>query len=238
MGFFQNAWFVGISTGIISGILVFFLTKWIMDKRGKVEYYKQVNIANNNVINALKPYIADKGLPSIDIFEALVSSTARTFGIDEKDMFSVSVYCEELIREIISDVYVSNEKKQEYTRMLADYKKSIQGKKEIELEMNKSISLNGIYGERLKKRMSMYMAVLTSFIGVLCSVMVMLFEENSFSKSFWYPFEDNPIIWAMLVPMLVIVMMIMMLTTSEVMLKITKRKKQKDEEIVEKDKEV
>ena len=57
-----------------------------MDKKGRVEYYKQVNSANLNVINSLKPYIADKGLPNIDIFEALISSTARTFGVDKKDM--------------------------------------------------------------------------------------------------------------------------------------------------------
>ena len=106
MEILKNSWFVGISTGLISGILVFFFTKWIMDKRGKVEYFKQVDNANQNVIEALKPYVAENGLPDIEIFKALIMATARSFGVDSKDMFSVSIYCEELIREIIRDVYV------------------------------------------------------------------------------------------------------------------------------------
>lgn len=230
MGFLQNAWFIGISTGIISGVLVFFLTKWIMDKKGKVEYYKQVNVANNSVINALKPYIADKGLPSSEIFEALISSTARTYGVDEKDMFSVSVYCEELIREIISDVYVSNEKKQEYTNMLADYKKHIKDVKEIILEAYNKVVPRGVYGERLKKRTSWYMAVLASYIGILCSFVVLLLEESSFSNSFKYPVEDNPVFWIMLVPILLILMMFMLLITSEMLLKMLRKAKTDKEE--------
>lgn len=238
MEFFQNAWFVGVSTGIISGVLVFFLTKWIMDKKGKVEYYKQVNVANNSVINALKPYIAEKGLPSIEIFEALILSTARTFGVNEKDMFSVSVYCEELIREIISDVYVSNDKKHEYTNMLAEYKKSIKDIREIISEMSNRIPPSGVYGERLKKRMSMYMAVFTSFVGVLCSVVVLLFEESSFSTSSRYPFEDNPIISVFYVPMLLIVMLLMLFTTSEILLKILRKVKMNNRENAKKKKEL
>lgn len=35
MEILKNSWFVGISTGLISGILVFFFTKWIMDKKRK-----------------------------------------------------------------------------------------------------------------------------------------------------------------------------------------------------------
>lgn len=38
-------------------------------------------------------------------------STARAFNVDVNEMYSISDYCEELIREIMRDVYVSNEKK-------------------------------------------------------------------------------------------------------------------------------
>ncbi len=158
MEFFQNAWVVGITTGIISGVLVFFLTKWIMDRRGKVEYFKQVSNANNSVISALKPYIADKGLPNIYIFESIIASTSRKFGINQKDMYSVSIYCEELINEIISDVYVSNEKKNEYTNALAEYKKKIEERK-LEIDINSIITTRnslGLYGERIRRQIGLY----------------------------------------------------------------------------------
>lgn len=104
MDIFKNTWFVGIATGIISGILVFFLTNWIAKKKGREDYYKQVMMANQSVITALKPYIAERGLPELEIFSSLIASTARMYSAEEKDMFTISVFCEELIREIISDI--------------------------------------------------------------------------------------------------------------------------------------
>ena len=65
MEIIKNTWFVGISTGIISGIVVFFCTKWIMDRKERVEYFKRVSNANQNIIETLKTYIAENGLPDI-----------------------------------------------------------------------------------------------------------------------------------------------------------------------------
>ena len=222
MGIFENTWFVGISTGIISGILVFFITKWIVDKKGKAEYYRQVASANNNVINALKPYIADKGLPDVEIFKALISSTARAYGINEKDMYEVDVYCEELIREIISDVYVSNEKKKEYTDSLSVYKANLvqQKKKMDEVKLP-----TGRYGEILKRRISIYMGVISSFMGVVMSILVLLIDNDTeMQKTFWYPFEDNPVIWIPIMMIFVIFIMLILVMSSELLLKITKRR--------------
>ena len=228
MEIFQNVWFVGISTGIISGVLVFFLTKWIMDKRGKVEYFKQVNSANRSVIEALKPYIADKGLPDIKIFEALIASTARAFCIDGKDMFSVRIYCEELIREIISDVYVSNEKKQEYTYSLAEYKKNIEDTGTEARDGNNTIlyESSGIYGEKVRKQMSIYMAVLTAGLGMICSFFVAFGNESREKVSFWYPFDENPILWIPILLLLLVLLILMLVMTFEILLKILKRHKE------------
>lgn len=230
MGILENTWFVGISTGIISGILVFFLTKWFVDKKGKAEYYKQVSAANISVINSLKPYISDKGLPDIEIFQALIASSARNFGVNEGDMYSVSVYCEELIREIISDVYVSNEKKQEYTQSLAAYQKKIASHKEMFLEISKEIASAGIYGEKLRSRMSVYMGVLTSFIGVMCSVLMTDFKKLSMIENSLYTFDDNPIILVMIIIVMIILMLVLLFVTAELLLKIVKRNKRNDKE--------
>mgnify|MGYP000164008402 FL=1 len=68
MEIIKNTWFVGISTGIISGIVVFFFTKWIMDRKERVEYFKRVSNANQNIIETLKTYIAENGLPDIEVW--------------------------------------------------------------------------------------------------------------------------------------------------------------------------
>lgn len=238
MAIFQNAWFVGISTGVISGILVFFLTKWIMDKKGKVEYIKQVNNANRSVIEALKPYIADKGLPDIKIFEALISSTARAFCIEEKDMFAISVYCEELIKEIISDVYVSNEKKEEYTSSLAEYIKEIEYS-DLEIRFakkNKLFQSSGTYVEKISRQMSTYIALLTAGLGMLASF-VIAFDSYGVDKvSFWYPFDENPIFWIPILLLLLVLLILVSIMLFELLLKSLKRHKElkDDVDLVEK----
>ena len=234
MEFLKNTWFVGISTGLISGIIVFFLTKWIMDKKGRTEYYKQVKAANSAVINALKPYISDKGLPDIEIFKALISANARYFGVSEEDMYSVDVYCEELIREIISDVYVSNEKKQEYTELLAKYKKSIVHQKEKVIELVETHKISSVYSERISSRMSMYVAVLTGLIALLSSLMIEV-EDNVFLNSPIFSFEDSTFTLMILLFLLTVSVLLVILVTSEGLLKIIKKRRpesdSKDSEI-------
>ena len=230
MEILKNTWVVGIITGIISGIFVFFLTKWIMDKKGKVEYYKQVNTANNSVINSMKPYIADKGLPDFIIFEALIASTARIFNVDVKDMLSVSIYCEELIREIISDVYVSNDKKEEYTTMLADYKSNIE-KKNATFEVNIFNQQTGKYAEKMRRQMSLYISMLTAILGMVSSFALMYDKDSFVSDIFWYPFNENPIL---LIP--IMVTLLVLLTVLLVMLlEMLKKQKQRHRDEINKE---
>lgn len=231
MNFFENAWFVGISTGIISGVLVFFITKWIMDKRGKVEYFKQVHNADQNVINALKPYIADNGLPEIEIFEALIASVARSFCIDRSDMFSIGTYCEELIREIISDVYVSNDKKQEYTNSLAEYKRNLEKSKEKAGDIVGISSLSSNYGEKMRRLISVYLSICTAVLGMLGSFIVVFGNENMEIKSFWYPFDKTPIIWIPVLLLMLVVLIMLFIMTLEIVLKRIKQHKREQLEI-------
>lgn len=117
----ENGWFVGIITGIISGMLVFVITNIIINKKSNKEHLHQIIMANNEVISCLKPYIADAGLPEIKVFNAIIASVARRNSVQIAEMYTVHMFCEELIREIIGDVYVSNDKKREYTLSLANY---------------------------------------------------------------------------------------------------------------------
>ena len=63
LDFLQNQWVVGIGGGIISGIIVFFITKWLFQRKDNSKYLEQIANANLDIIRTLKPYIAEKGLP-------------------------------------------------------------------------------------------------------------------------------------------------------------------------------
>lgn len=109
--FFQNPWVVGIFGGIISGVIVFFISNWIMNRKNNNEYERQIQLADLEIINMLKPYIAANGLPDKELLDAIIASIARKYKIKTDEMYSIKIFCEELIREIIGNVYVSNEKK-------------------------------------------------------------------------------------------------------------------------------
>ena len=228
MEILKNSWFVGISTGLISGILVFFFTKWIMDKRGKVEYFKQVDNANQNVIEALKPYVAENGLPDIEIFKALIMATARSFGVDSKDMFSVSIYCEELIREIIRDVYVSNVKKQEYTNALARYMENIEKNKKSSEASNMDTSL-WKYGEKLRKQISIYTYIIAAILTMASSFLFTIDSYKNIGKiGFWYPFDADPVLWLPIIILLFVILIMVLFMGVETATKIVKNKKSKE----------
>lgn len=203
MDLMKNTWFVGISTGIISGLLVFYLTNWIMKKKGKEEYFKQVEFANQDVIAALKPYIAERGLPEIEIFQSLILSTARNYSIEVHDMYTASIFCEELIREIISDVYVSSEKKKEYTDSLIAYKKNIDM---LNFQRKVKTITNIEYSVRFRKTITLYMSLVLSMMTMILTIV--LIASNMDEYSFWYPFESDSLLW---VPVMITILCMLML---------------------------
>lgn len=120
-GFFLNAWTITIVGGAISTIIASVVSGIIFNKKDKLEYLRQVDFANKEVINKLKVYIADRELPNKDIIYALISSVSRKYKVRKESMFSVTIFCEELVMEIIDNVYIPLDKKDDYTTKLAEY---------------------------------------------------------------------------------------------------------------------
>ena len=82
---------------------------------------KIVNNANTDIIRALKPYVAERGLPEKEVIDAIIVSVARKYKVKSDELYSVRIICEELIREVVENIYVSSEKKYEFTKQLSEY---------------------------------------------------------------------------------------------------------------------
>lgn len=117
----NSNWFVGIMTGIISGIVVYFITSYIIENRKKIEKKKRIAIANDAVLTSLRPHIAHSGLPSLSQLEAIISSIARQYEVNTEDMNSPKMFCEDLVVEFVSNVYIPTELKQERIEKLLDF---------------------------------------------------------------------------------------------------------------------
>lgn len=168
--FLKSIWNSEITAGIISGLIVFFVTKFIAKKAGKKEYNQQVKNANSCVINALKPYIADCGLPKKEVFKAIIDSTARKFGVSTEDMFSAEIFCEELIQEIITDVYVPSDKKEDYTKELSEYIDNLRQEKATSIVVEWHPT-QGIFYDRMKEK---FVLLLAMTMGLLCAILSIL----------------------------------------------------------------
>ena len=62
--FMQNAWVIGIAGGTISGIIVYYITVYGLDRKKKSDHKRNIAYANNAVLDVLRPYIANSGLPN------------------------------------------------------------------------------------------------------------------------------------------------------------------------------
>ena len=112
--FLYNSWVVSI----LSGILVFFITNAIIMLQNKRKHKKQIQDANSMVLNRIRGYVVDNGLPQKEVIEAVKSATSREYGIKYNELLSIREFCEELITDIIGNIYISNDNKVKYLNTL------------------------------------------------------------------------------------------------------------------------
>ncbi len=109
--FMQNAWVIGIAGGTISGIIVYYITVYVLDRKKKSDYKRNIAYANNAVLDILRPYIANSGLPNRKELEAIINSISRQYGVKHDEMNSISTFYEDLVLEFIGNLYIPDEVK-------------------------------------------------------------------------------------------------------------------------------
>lgn len=115
--FLSNSWVVSI----ISGLIVFLFTNAIIMLQNRRKHKKQIKEANLMVLNRIRGYVVDNGLPKKEIIEAVKASTSREYGTKYNELLSIREFCEELITDIIGNIYISNDNKVKYLNTLQEY---------------------------------------------------------------------------------------------------------------------
>ena len=185
---FSNTWVIGIVGGIISGIIVYFITKWLFERKDNSKYLEQIKNANADIIRLLKPYIAERGLPEKEIIDAIILSTARKHSVKVEELYSIRIVCEEIIREIIENVYVSSDKKHEYTNNLREYLHQLNIEKDksvlisdIEKDINNNILISKL--KYKQKYLSALSVTLSTFTAILSLVLSILYDNSQLIES-------------------------------------------------------
>lgn len=119
MEFFQNTWVTGIGGGIVSGLIVYFLTTWIVSKQSKREMIRRISQANQEVVLAVRHGVPENRVPSENVLKAMIEATARKHTITSGDMYGPSEVAQDLIKDVMDSSFIPAETKEAYTNRLS-----------------------------------------------------------------------------------------------------------------------
>ena len=157
-----NPWFVGIGGGVISSLIVFFITKFILSKKENKEYEQKVRLATNEVVYAVRPLVIDKAIPANDILAALRSAIAVKYGVKVSDVIGIKQLVCILVLEILSNSFLNSSQKNEYCNLLMTMK-----------DEPKQTPSNDVHKRKSERNLYISMMLsLFSFSAVLGTVLV------------------------------------------------------------------
>lgn len=176
MLFLSNPWFIGIGGGILSGLVVTVITRYLFSKRERKEYFQKIATANNEIIYTIRPTIAEKVIPSDIMLDALFSATASKYSVDESDLHTKITLRNELIKEVMDNTFLSSQQKVDFCELLSILKNDDSDKTEKEFVYITSDSGN------LSTILGLLTALTTIFIGAYIQASESLSMEVTFSK--------------------------------------------------------
>lgn len=214
----NNPWVTGIGGGIVSSLIVFFVTKYVFGKKENREYVQKIRTANNEILYSIRPLIIEKKLPTVDIFSAIRISIAKKYGIKQEDLYNAFSLSNDLITEIMGNSFLSSEQKLEFCGLL----NQINNKQET----NNKIEVVYIQGRNsLSSKYSSMLLALSSFGMVLIST---LFITKEADKQEYNLFGENIQLLSVAATLIPILAMLIIL-----LYKITIKGYAKNREIIE-----
>ncbi|MDE1269794.1 hypothetical protein, partial [Vibrio aestuarianus] len=179
LDFLSNEWVVGIGGGILSGLIVALITRYIFSKRDNREYYQKLDMVNKEVLYALRPGIPEGSMPTETVLKSLIMATSRKYKVNSVDVFQPKQIAEELIKEIMDSSFISSEAKQEYCSILSHLVVEIEP--EIDITDAETKMLDKHYQIKQNQQMSVVLGLFTGAMSVALTIMSMYtkVEESS-----------------------------------------------------------
>lgn len=168
MEIFSNPWVVGIGGGILSGLIVAYISKLIFSKRDNREYAQKISLANHEVLYAVRPGISEGVIPTNGVLKSLLEATARKYTVDATDMHDLNDVSSELIKEVMDSSFISATAKQEFCEKLTNIKEEESVLEKAEFEKEYDISAR--YRRQVVGMLSGMVAVLTGLAGVMVTL--------------------------------------------------------------------
>lgn len=181
MDFLNNPWVTGIGGGIISSLIVFFVTKYFFSKKENREYLQKIKTANNEILYSIRPLVIEKKLPTTEVMSAIRLSIAKKYGIKQEDLYNDFSLYNDLVTEIMGNSFLSSDQKLEFCDLLKQMKSKQNVKEKVELVyIQEKNSVSSKYSSMLLA-LSSFTMVLTTTLYITKEVKTHtfdLFKEN------------------------------------------------------------
>lgn len=210
MDWLNNPWVVGIGGGILSGLLVMFVSRTLFSRRDRREYAQKLTSANREVIYALRPGLSEGHVPDSRVVESLISATARKYAVEAKDMYGARQVGEELIKEIMDSSFISANTKQEYCNQLESLRPAMVRRNEQgELVVERTSRTD------LEQHRSRMVSMMSAMMGLVTTLMTMMLVFSDFFKGDTLDSKSGSV--KFLLPMVATLMAMAMATTPMVL---------------------
>ncbi|MDQ8205769.1 hypothetical protein [Pelagicoccus sp. SDUM812003] len=180
---FNNPWIVGVGAGVISSLIVAFLTRSIFSKRDKKEYAQKLTLANSEILYAIRPGVSEGSIPTLGVIQSMIRATARKYGVDEEDIHSAQDIGDELIKEVMDSSFISASAKSDFCVKLEEIKKKPEERKEERPDVIREYDMMSKYRRQTVTMISMLAGTLSAVMGV-----VVTFQMDGVTK-------DERLLW-------------------------------------------
>ncbi|HCE4958437.1 hypothetical protein [Vibrio parahaemolyticus] len=166
MEIFNNAWFVGIGGGVLSGLIVTVITRYLFSRKDNREYLQKISSVNREIVYALRPGISEGHIPEEQVLTALINSTSRKYRVNRDDVYKPKQVAEELIKEIMDSSFISSETKKSYCETLSHFvQERDSGGNNVESNIERKVA-ESEYRQKLTEQMSAVLG-LTAALGTM-----------------------------------------------------------------------
>lgn len=170
-----NPWLVGIGTAIISGIAVNLISRFVLTKKDDKEYRQKTASANNEILYALRPSVAEGEMPTKSIIESLIKATASKYGLKRNSLMNQRELADNLIKEVMDSSFISHQQKIKYcTEINKITKTNVQAR-----SAHVNSRLNDVYYEYRRRTRQYMINALTVSSAILALISVVFVVDNS-----------------------------------------------------------
>ncbi len=153
--------------------------------------------------------IVEKTKPSKQVLDSVLYSTAKKYGVELSDIYSIHSLSDDLTNEIMSNSFLSSDQKIELAELINNLRNDgaiEEGPKIKEITIHREHKTNSVNSSF----MAFTLSIMTAMMALIISVFSGLKDFKLFSKNIKFPESLSIILVVTFVPMLALIMTTML----------------------------